>query len=307
MNVKKGIFSLAFIFGTIFAVQGKDIDNIFGIEDVVLDNKITFEDTNPEYDNVDEDDSDADSAAILASVDTVMFSHFQVFNDSLYEGVYNRMWSTCVVNPYNINLYKMPDTIKIDMSGYSHPFLGKITSPFGMRRYRYHYGNDVKLLVGDSVRAAFDGVIRIAKWGKGYGYYVLIRHDNGLETIYGHLSQLLVTPDTQVKSGDVIALGGNTGRSTGSHLHYELRYVGNAIDPNEIIDFETGVVKDNTLLICAKTFKYKGVNMSYYTVKKGDTLSGIAKKRGTTVSRICKLNNITPKTVLKIGRKLRVS
>lgn len=299
----KRIACLLFAFGTILAVNGKDADNIFGIEDVAFPDAETYEE---EFDM--EEDIPEDSVVILIS-DSSLFNHCQVFDTTRYEGVYNKVWSTSVVNPYNINLYKMKDTVKIDMSGYTHPFLGRITSNFGMRSYRYHYGTDVKLLVGDTIRAAFDGVVRISKWGKGYGYYILLRHDNGLETVYGHCSKLLVSTDTYVKSGDPIALGGNTGRSTGSHLHYEIRYVGNAINPVDIIDFETGKPRDGTLVIDAKTFKYKGVVLEtrYYTVRKGDTLSGIAKKQHTSVSKICKLNNITTKTVLKIGRKLRVN
>ncbi len=304
-------FLLIFLMlGTVFAVQSKEIDNIFGIENVV------FEETgaNTEYENDDDDDDESDvdnpetdSLAINNSADSTQMVHTQWFDENSYEGVYNHVWTNFDVNPYNINLYKMKDTIKIDMSGYTHPFLGRITSNFGMRTYRWHYGTDVKLLIGDTIRSAFDGLVRISKWGTGYGYYVLVRHDNGLETIYGHCSQLLVEPGTYVRSGDPIALGGNTGRSTGSHLHYEIRYVGNAINPVDVVDFETGLVKDSVLVICDKTFKYKGVNLSYYTIKKGDNLSSIAKRRGTTVSKLCKLNNITPKTVLKIGRKIRVS
>lgn len=302
----KRLFCFILAFGTVFAAGAVEQDNIFGVEDIVFVDDTTYQAQSSEFE-VEGDDFEADSASLTPIDSLVEVSHFQVFNDSLYEGIYNRVWSNCVVNPYNINLYKMKDTVTIDMRGYTHPFPGRITSNFGMRSYRYHYGTDVKLLVGDTIRSAFDGVVRIAKYGKGYGYYVLVRHDNGLETIYGHCSKLLVTPDTQVKSGEPIALGGNTGRSTGSHLHYELRYVGNAICPTDVIDFETGLPKDSLLTICAKTFKYKAVSTSYYTVRKGDTLSGIAKKRGTTVSRICKLNNITPKTVLRIGRKLRIS
>lgn len=299
----KRTFCLLFAFGTILAAMGKDVDNIFGIEDVAFPDAETYEEE-LEF----EEDIPEDSVVIMIA-DSLLFNHCQVFDTTRYEGIYNKVWSTSVVNPYNINLYKMKDTVRIDLSGYTHPFLGRITSNFGMRSYRYHYGTDVKLLVGDTIRAAFDGVVRIAKWGKGYGYYVLLRHDNGLETVYGHCSRLLVTPDTYVRSGDPIALGGNTGRSTGSHLHYEIRYVGNAINPIDVIDFETGKPRDGTLVIDAKTFKYKGLVLEtrYYTVRKGDTLSGIAKKQHTSVSKICKLNNITTKTVLKIGRKLRVN
>lgn len=298
-----GIF---LFFGLIFATPLMANDNIFGVEELVFDEENVVE--NSDFDSV--DIADVDTAIVVIERDSSsLAAHYQMFNDSLYEGVYNKIWSTSVVNPYNVNLYKMKDTVLISMEGYTHPFLGRITSRFGMRSYRYHYGTDVKLLVGDSVRSAFDGVVRISKMGSGYGYYVLVRHDNGLETVYGHLSKLLVTPDTYVKSGDVIGLGGNTGRSTGSHLHYEIRYVGNPINPENVVDFETGQPKDSTLTICAATYKYKSeiLDVAYYVVRKGDTLSGIAKKRHTTVSKLCKLNKITPKTVLKIGRKLRTN
>lgn len=299
----KRIFALFFAFGTILAATGKDVDNIFGIEEVAFPDDQTYEEQLELEEDMDED------SVVMIVADSSLFNHCQVFDTTRYEGIYNKVWSTSVVNPYNINLYKMKDTVKIDMSGYTHPFLGRVTSNFGMRSYRYHYGTDVKLLVGDTIRAAFDGVVRISKWGKGYGYYVLLRHDNGLETVYGHCSKLLVSTDTYVKSGDPIALGGNTGRSTGSHLHYEIRYVGNAIKPTDVIDFETGNPKDSVLVLNAETFKYKGVVLEtkFYTVRKGDTLSGIAKKQHVSVSKICKLNNITTKTVLKIGRKLRVN
>ena len=235
--------------------------------------------------------------------------HMPHFCDSLPEGRYNSSWDHFVVNPYDLNLMNMTDSVHIDLSGYCHPCPGYVTSKFGFRRYRFHYGTDVKLQVGDTIRAAFDGVVRISKPGYGYGNYVLIRHHNGLETIYGHCSKLLVAADSVVKAGDVIALGGNTGRSTGPHLHFEMRYVGNAIDPQSLIDFETGSLKDSTCLIAASTFKYKKeiASMAFYTVRKGDTLSGIAKKRHTTVGKLCRLNGIKPTTVLRIGRRLRCS
>ncbi|MBO4369929.1 MAG: peptidoglycan DD-metalloendopeptidase family protein [Paludibacteraceae bacterium] len=231
------------------------------------------------------------------------------FCDSLPEACYNDSWDHFVVNPYDKNLMNMTDSVNIDMTGYCHPIAGYVTSKFGFRRYRFHYGTDVKLNVGDSIRASFDGVVRISKNGYGYGNYILIRHNNGLETIYGHCSKLLVAVDSTVHAGDVIALGGNTGRSTGPHLHFEVRYVGNAIDPQSIIDFETGQPKTEQLEITATTFKYKKeiASMAFYTVRKGDTLSGIAKKRHTTVSKLCKLNGIKPTTILKIGRRLRCS
>lgn len=237
------------------------------------------------------------------------FDYVNAFDAASPEGAYNSEWNHFVVNPYNINLYKMKDSVVIDLSNYSHPHDGYVTSRFGMRKYRYHYGTDVKLQVGDTVRAAFNGCVRIAKVGQGYGNYIVLRHANGLETVYGHLSKFLVTTDSIVRSGEPIALGGNTGRSTGPHLHFEIRYVGNAINPETLVDFENKTLKDTSFIVCAETFKYKAelASLAYYKVRKGDTLSGIAKKRGTTVSKLCKLNGITPKTTLKIGRVLRCS
>lgn len=309
-DLMKRFLLISVCLGIAFAVEATDTDNIFGIEDVLLQETDSVDNINAAGAEDEDDDNDApDSANVELAVDSACMFHFQLFRDSTYEAVYNTVWNTAVVNPYNCNLYNMKDTVMVDMNGYTHPFLGRITSNFGMRQYRFHYGTDVKLYVGDTIRSAFDGVVRIARYGKGYGYYVLVRHNNGLETVYGHCSKLLVVPDTYVKSGDPIALGGNTGRSTGSHLHYEIRYVGNPIDPTTVVDFESGLPKYNNVPICARTFKYKRdvQNTSYYVIRKGDTLSGIAKRRGTTVSRLCKLNGIKPNTILKIGRKIRVS
>ena len=132
----------------------------------------------------------------------------------------------------------------IDVTGYVAPVKGKLVSAFGYRpRFgRMHRGVDLDLNVGDTVVAAFDGRVRITKFERrGYGYYVVLRHDNGLETVYGHLSRFLVKPDQYVKAGQPIALGGNTGRSTGPHLHFETRFMGMALNPASIIDFENYV------------------------------------------------------------------
>lgn len=129
---------------------------------------------------------------------------------------------------------------KIDLRGFHMPTPSrKVTSNFGPRWGRQHAGIDVKVYIGDTISAAFDGKVRIVKYdGKGYGYYVVIRHPNGLETLYGHLSKQLVKPDQIVRAGEPIGLGGNTGRSTGSHLHFETRLLGQAINPAFMFDFE---------------------------------------------------------------------
>lgn len=133
----------------------------------------------------------------------------------------------------------VPSNFKIDLRGFCMPTPSRVvTSKFGYRWHRQHQGLDIKVYVGDTIRAAFDGKIRVVKFdGNGYGHYVVIRHPNGLETLYGHMSRTLVQPDQIVKAGQVIGLGGNTGRSTGSHLHFETRLAGKAIDPALLFDF----------------------------------------------------------------------
>ncbi|MDR2802054.1 MAG: M23 family metallopeptidase, partial [Prevotellaceae bacterium] len=185
-----------------------------------------------------------------------------------------KIWTGEKVNPYDIRLVDMPDTAVIDLSGYCHPVNNSVTSRFGFRKWRHHYGIDLRLKRGDSVLCAFDGMVRIARRSRTYGYYAVVRHYNGLETVYAHLSKLLVTPNQPLKAGDLIGWGGSTGRSTGPHLHYELRYLGVAIDPTTIIDFERHAPLDSTLYLTAKYFDYiKEIEkIRVWTVRRGDTL-----------------------------------
>jgi hypothetical protein len=191
---------------------------------------------------------------------------------------------------------------------YHHPCSGHVTSNFGQRRYLWHYGVDVKLYKGDTVRAAFDGVVRVIQYDRrGYGHVVVVRHRNGLESIYGHLSKKLVKPNDTLHAGDIVGLGGNTGRSTGSHLHFELRYRGEPFDPNVIVDFDSCGLKSDTLVLTAANFEYlvELRKMKWCSVRPGDTLGHIAMRYHTTVSKLCSMNGISRKTLLRIGRKLR--
>lgn len=199
----------------------------------------------------------------------------------------------------------LPDTVVISMSGYCLPTDSTyITDKFGYRprRGRSHMGLDVKVKIGDTIRAAFDGKVRISKYERrGYGHYLVIRHPNGLETVYGHLSRRLVDENDIVHAGDPIGLGGNSGRSTGSHLHFEARILGNAINPENLFDFPNHcIVTDNYVFT-------KNTREVYYKVRSGDTLSGIATKNSTSVTNICRLNGITKNTVLRVGQTLRVN
>lgn len=212
----------------------------------------------------------------------------------------------------------IPETYTIDLTGFHMPTPStKITSPFGPRWRRMHNGLDLKVNIGDTIVAAFDGKVRIVKYERrGYGKYVVIRHDNGLETVYGHLSKQLVEENQLVKAGEVIGLGGNTGRSTGSHLHFETRFLGIAINPIYMFDFpKQDIVADTYTFRKTKGVKRAGSHdtqvadgtIRYHKVKSGDTLSRIAKLRGVSVSTLCKLNRIKPTTTLRIGQVLRCS
>lgn len=217
------------------------------------------------------------------------------------------VWSDTKVNPYQVDLVNMKDTVLIDLSTFSHPGSRHVTSDFGFRKWRHHYGIDLKVDKGDSVYCAFDGVVRITKRARDYGYYVLVRHMNGLETLYAHLSRILVNPGDSLKSGGLLGLGGSTGRSTGNHLHFETRYLGNPINPNDLIDFSKYEVKNNILLLNAKHFEYKKeiAKIRYWTIRKGDTLGRIAMRTGVSVSKLCSLNGIRKTSLLRIGRRLR--
>ena len=212
----------------------------------------------------------------------------------------------------------IPDTFRIDMTGFCMPTANtKITSKFGPRRRRMHNGLDVKVYIGDTIRAAFDGKVRMVKYERrGYGQYIVIRHDNGLETVYGHLSKQLVKEDDYVEAGQVIGLGGNTGRSTGSHLHFETRFLGQAINPALLFDFEKqDIVADSYLFQKGKNRYRNGKSstipsngdIQYYKVRKGDSLARISKRTGTSIDALCQLNRITRRTTLRIGQVLRCS
>ena len=223
-------------------------------------------------------------------------------------------WSNERVHAYG-NTVTIPDTFRIDMTGFHMPTEHtKITSKFGPRRRRMHNGLDIKVYIGDTIRAAFSGKVRMVKYERrGYGKYVVIRHENGLETVYGHLSKQIVNEDQYVEAGEPIGLGGNTGRSTGSHLHFETRFLGQAINPALLFDFEKqDIVADSYTFHKTKGSSGTARSMAsgeglFYKVKKGDTLGRIAARQGTSIDKLCKLNRITRKTILRPGQVLRCS
>lgn len=240
-------------------------------------------------------------------------------------------------NRYAHRASELPDSFNINLRHFCMPTTSRIiTSNFGSRWGRMHKGLDIKVYIGDTIRAAFDGKVRIVRYeANGYGNYVVIRHHNGLETIYGHMSKHLVGENEAVHAGDPIGLGGNTGRSTGSHLHFETRLCGVALNPALMFDFKNQDVtgdyyffrkdtynkeslaanrvrgKESTDLASADNENIgnnvEGGNVRYHKVSRGETLASIARKRGTTVEHICKLNHITKTMRVKPGQILRYS
>lgn len=233
--------------------------------------------------------------------------------------LYGSSWENRWVDPFQGDFKAVfPDSCNIDCSSFILPIIGftKVTSKFGPRRRRMHKGIDLKVQVGDTIRAAFDGRVRIVSYERrGYGKYMVIRHPNGLETVYGHLSAYIAGVNDYVRAGDIIGLGGNTGRSTGSHLHFETRFLGQPINPAEIIDFENGVPHEDLFVFRNKKkngrntniYTTPGSQMAYHRIKSGDTLGEIARKYGTTIKRLCQLNGLTPTSTLRLGQAVRCS
>lgn len=248
--------------------------------------------------------------------------------------IFTEGWDSQAVNCFAG--MQVPDEMMINVTGFHMPTAPTyMTSPYGYRRRfrRMHKGVDLKVQIGDTIYAAFDGRVRIVRnqgRRKGYGLYVVVRHNNQLETVYGHLSKFLVQPNDYVKAGDPIALGGNTGRSTGPHLHFETRYMGYAINPCAIFDFANHTTHTDTYLFTKNTYmnardyapdaatyaqatrKSTGKSAgskgrsAYYTIRRGDTLSRIAARNHTSVSKLCRLNGLSTSSRLKVGKKIRL-
>lgn len=242
--------------------------------------------------------------------------------------IYTEGWNSKAVNPFKEA--DVPNQQVIDVTGYFMPCPGKVTSNYGYRRKfgRMHKGIDLAIKMNDTIYAAFDGKVRLKNYErKGYGNYVIIRHPNGLETVYGHLNKALVEPEQTVRAGDPIGLGGSTGRSTGPHLHFETRFMGYAINPSAIFDFANQTTHtdnyyfDKRTYTQARNFAPSGnlaksdqgntyqpneVEVSTYKVKKGDTLASIAKAYGMSTTSLRRLNGMSTKSILRAGQVLKL-
>lgn len=241
-------------------------------------------------------------------------------------------------NKYAHRATELPDSFRINLRHFCMPTTSRIiTSNFGSRWGRMHKGLDIKVYIGDTIRAAFSGKIRIVNYeARGYGNYVVIRHYNGLETIYGHMSKALVEEDQTVQAGEPIGLGGNTGRSTGSHLHFETRLCGVALNPALMFDFRNQDVTGDIYMFRRSSYDNESELASrrtgndideasdvaennsnytpaipgevlYHKVQKGETLYSIARKRNVSVEQICRLNHITTSMRVRPGQILRYS
>ncbi len=258
-----------------------------------------------------------DSISIQRAVDRSAAEDYT--HDELYTS-----WVTTKAHPYSSE--EVPDSFRIDLRGFCMPTPSRqITSNFGYRPAfrRVHKGLDVKVYTGDTIVAAFDGRVRVVRYDAGgYGNYVVIRHRNGLETIYGHLSKQLVEPDQDVRAGEPIGLGGNTGRSFGSHLHFETRLAGEAIDPALLFDFPAQDVTADfytfrkasrstatrEMAAAAGPKDSEEVAMTathFYKVKRGENLATIAKRLGTTADELARNNRLTSKSRIRTGQILR--
>lgn len=260
-----------------------------------------------EFFELDDIDNHKDFVSKKSAADTI-----NIYSNPACE-LYNYCWTSERLNPYRITIDNLPDSVFVNCSDFVYPIKSNhITSNFGMRKYRYHYGIDLGVKMGDTIRATFGGKIRIVDYErKGYGHYVVIRHNNGLETVYAHLLEVLVNINQTVKAGDIIALGGNTGHSTGPHLHYEMRFLGNAFNPTKLIDFNTKTIRKKDYYIVKKdTYSHQKeliqlAQARYHKIRSGDNLSKIARRYGVTVKQLCKLNNIRPNSILRVGKKIR--
>lgn len=255
-----------------------------------------------------------------------------LFNASVYAHAQEKYkwtdkWDTTSPYHYGNDLSAMTDTTILPLldavhSNFVLPHNGIITSTYKQRGKRFHYGTDVDVVTGDTLKSCFDGVVRYADYSSGgYGNLVVIRHYNGLETYYAHLDKLMVKPNQELNAGEVIGLGGTTGRSTGSHLHFEMRFFGNALNPQKVIDFKNKRLISDSLAMHKELFHYKrnykyrppaqqmasnNGDKKYHRIRSGDSLYALALRNKTTVKRICALNGISANKVLRIGEKLRI-
>ena len=194
----------------------------------------------------------------------------------------------------------------------------RISAPYGIRTYRMHRGVDLGLCHGEdrTIVAAFAGVVtKVRNQGRrrGYGKYVILDHGNGLTTLYAHLASWQVNVGDTLQAGDTIGVGGNTGRSFGAHLHFEMRFNGTYIDPATVFNFEEGTfinamttIEQQQLLAVEADYQKELAKHRYYKVRRGDCLGKIARKYGISITRLKQLNGLKG-NMIRPGQVLRCS
>lgn len=223
------------------------------------------------------------------------------------------VWDTQHLFPYSDSLYKCDTLTRIDLSPascgeFTFPFGGPITSTYGWRDSAFHRGIDVDLNRGDTVRCAFGGMVRFAGRSGGFGNVVIVRHYNGLETVYAHLWRIKVKPGDMIVSGQMLGLGGSTGHSTGTHLHFEIRFRGVAIDPAYFIDLKTRklTIEKAGLVRTKQGYGIRPDGQEFHTVARGENLTKISQHYGMTVKELRSLNQWEGYVRLKAGQQVRV-
>ncbi len=304
-----------------YAVPDTTTIDADGLIDIVKNKKVEyyFDPTRRDFNITEETDTNAIDLEDFSVVEVdEEFNLNTDENDSTWVKIaeYYSIWDNKSVNPYGFDVTKFNDTIKIVLydSTSSRYWAAPVhntylTDDFGPRKYRWHYGVDLELDTGDSVFSVFDGIVRICKYDYGgYGNYIVVRHFNGLETVYGHLSKHLVQAGELVKAGDLVGWGGSTGRSSGPHLHFEIRYQGLAFNPELIFDFRASLIKNPIFELMPIHYSYtrQARKVFFHRVRRGDTVSEIADKYNVTIRQILKLNHISARTNIRPGRRLRI-
>lgn len=278
------------------------IDSLFDLDDIpyALVNEINYQlSSRTRHDHDDHD-----------------FAYTIPYDDSPYPANYHyKSWNTTRTNPYTHELSRTDTSLVLVLGdsasfcGYHHPVDNIVTSKFGWRDGRNHNGIDLDLEVWDEVHSSWAGKVRFSGWAGGFGRLVIVRHYNGLETYYAHLHRLKVAVGDEVEAGSVIGLGGSSGHSTGSHLHYEIRFKGIPLNPEHLISFSEQRMLSDTIILEKSRWSYavypKGVK--YHYVKSGDFLQRIAQRYGTTINHLCDINGIRRNDYLRVGQKLRVA
>lgn len=273
-------------------------------------------------------------SVFLSDVHSLLENNTVKISDTLKKQISDERWTTRTFDPYKNEMKKYPFKIEFEDTVYVSPIKRRkvVTSRYGWRNRKPHRGIDIDLITGDKVMAMFDGKVRYVNYVRGHGRTVVVRHSNGLETIYSHLSRQLVKPNQLVKKGDVLGKGGRTGNARGSHLHLVVRYKGVYINPEYLFEFdesnairgkEVWVTKEwatpyihnskrqsKVALLCTtydEALQSEKNRRKIYIVKRGDTLGKISNKYNVSIRNLCKTNSIRRNGVLRVGQKLVVT